>query len=122
MELDGGLSEMLDLVDECNILTGKVVTRQKAHAEGLLHRAVYVLLYNSQGELLLQQRHPTKAVCPGMWDLSSAEHLGVGEDYPTAAARYCALLYFLSELIHRVDVLYTTRNMRQFTDVYMTAQ
>jgi len=124
------------------------VLRGKAHAEGLRHRAVYCLLYNREGRLLLQasprrwphrgtalvppwprsrevlrrasgcdrrqspipsgatrsspacvgtecvtlglplqRRSERKKIGPGLWDLSVAEHLNVGEGYRAAAQR-----------------------------------
>jgi hypothetical protein len=35
--------------------------------QGIPHRTVYVMLYNSAGELLQQQRHCNKSICPGLW-------------------------------------------------------
>ena len=38
-----------------------------ARTQGIPHRTVYVMLYNSAGELLQQQRHANKSICPGLW-------------------------------------------------------
>lgn len=64
-----------------------LVARSRVHATGLWHRAANVLLFRSNGELLLQQRAADKDVCPGLWDLSAAEHLIPGESYLEAARR-----------------------------------
>lgn len=52
---------------------------------GLLHRAVYVWVFNSEGALLVQRRSPAKRIGPGQWDLSVAEHLQPGETYLQAS-------------------------------------
>ena len=89
--LDGSLGEQLEVVDEQNSLTGRLVERKRAHREGVLHRTVYALLSRTSAdgerEVLLQQRHPDKAIYGGCWDLSAAEHVSPGESYAAAAAR-----------------------------------
>lgn len=64
-----------------------VVPRGRVHAEGLWHRAANVLLFRSNGQLILQQRSADKDVCPDLWDLSVAEHLAPGESFEAAAVR-----------------------------------
>lgn len=64
-----------------------IVPRSDVHRLGLWHRAANVLLYRSDGCLLLQQRSQDKDVCPGLWDLSVAEHLTPGESFVQAAHR-----------------------------------
>ncbi len=66
---------------------GPLVPRGRVHAEGLWHRAVNVFVFRTSGAVVLQRRAASKDVCPGLWDLSVAEHLQPGEDYPTAARR-----------------------------------
>jgi 8-oxo-dGTP pyrophosphatase MutT (NUDIX family) len=34
---------------------------------------------NSQGQVLLQQRHPAKETDPGLWDIAVAGHLSAGQ-------------------------------------------
>ena len=79
--------ELLELVSESNELTGEVQPRSRCHAEGLLHRTVYLLLRDASGRVLLSRRSPRKAVAPGLWDLSCAEHVSPGESYAQAACR-----------------------------------
>ena len=64
-----------------------VVRRSRVHREGLWHRAASVFLFRSDGRLIVQRRHRHKDVCPGAWDLSTAEHLKVGETYEQGALR-----------------------------------
>jgi len=78
--------EIFDVVDGENRVVAQV-TRAEVHAEGLLHRAVHVLVFNRKGEVFLQRRSRLKDVHPGLWDTSAAGHLDAGEDYPEAAVR-----------------------------------
>ena len=79
--------ELLELVDDRNELTGELQPRSRCHAEGLLHRTVYLLLRDAAGQVLLSRRSSRKAVAPGLWDLSCAEHVSPGETYEQAACR-----------------------------------
>ena len=80
---------MEELFETCT-LDGKatgLVPRSRVHSEGLWHRATNVFLFRPDGRLLLQRRQLSKAVCPGAWDLSVAEHLKPGESYLDGAIR-----------------------------------
>lgn len=67
----------------------KLAPQQRAfvHANGIWHKAVNVMLFRSNGALILQQRAAEKSVCPLAWDLSVAEHLLLDEEWETAAHR-----------------------------------
>lgn len=78
--------ELFDIVDDQNNVIGQE-QRSVVHAQGIKHRAVYCFVFNSKGQLLLQQRSAKKKIGPLQWDLSIAEHLEPGEKYRQAAAR-----------------------------------
>jgi hypothetical protein len=62
--------ELVDVVDETNTILLGTATRKQVHSTGQYHRAVNVLLFNSDNQILLQKRMPTKELCPNAWDLS----------------------------------------------------
>ena len=74
------------MVDENDQVVG-TRTRGEIHAEGLMHRATHILVFNSQGELFLQKRSMNKDENPGLWDTSAAGHVDSGEDYLACAVR-----------------------------------
>ncbi len=78
--------EMFETFTEAGEPTG-LVPRSVVHARGLWHRSVHVFLFDTGGCLHLQRRASDKDVCPGLWDLSAAEHLQPGESYADGAAR-----------------------------------
>ena len=78
--------EFFDLVDERDEVIGRV-TRRDAHARGLRHRAVHVLIFDSAGRVYLQKRSSGKDVAPGAWDSSCSGHVDAGEDHDAAAVR-----------------------------------
>lgn len=78
--------EIVDIVDEENKVIGKS-SRSEAHQKGHIHRALSVLVLNSQGKILLQKRSSNKSVHPLAWDLSTSEHVLSGETYEEAGIR-----------------------------------
>lgn len=78
--------EQFDILDDAGKPIG-LAPRSEVHAKGLWHRAAHVLLFRSDGRLVLQQRQHGKDVCPGAWDLSVAEHLQPGESFAQGAMR-----------------------------------
>ena len=58
-----------------------------AHKRGLKHRAISVLVKNSTGELLLQQRHPGKYHSGSLWANACCSHPLPGESTADAALR-----------------------------------
>jgi isopentenyldiphosphate isomerase len=49
--------------------------RRTIHVQRLVHRSIHILLYDSQGRLVIQKRHPGKQTFPGYWDLSCSGHV-----------------------------------------------
>ncbi|MFO1019992.1 MAG: NUDIX domain-containing protein [Planctomycetales bacterium] len=61
--------------------------RSRVHAENLLHRAVHIFLFRSDGRFLLHLRSASKDQYPLCYTSSASGHLGTGEDYDSAADR-----------------------------------
>lgn len=74
------------LVDEQNNQTG-LMEKYEAHRLGMLHRAFSVLVFNSKGELLLQQRATGKYHSGGLWTNTCCSHPRFGETIMDAAHR-----------------------------------
>ncbi|WP_281647616.1 NUDIX hydrolase YfcD [Parendozoicomonas sp. Alg238-R29] len=80
------VEERVVIVDEENDVVGSA-TRSEMRAGRLCHRAVFVFVFNSDGELLIQERTMSKDVWPGAYDLAAGGVVDEGEDYDAAAAR-----------------------------------
>lgn len=79
--------ELLEIVDDEGLVIG-IAPRSEIHGNpSLIHRVVHVLVFNTEGELLLQRRSMKKDVAPGRWDTSVGGHIDPGEDVLTAAKR-----------------------------------
>jgi isopentenyl-diphosphate Delta-isomerase len=78
--------EHVILVDENDQEIG-TMEKMEAHRKGVLHRAFSVLLFNSKGELLVQQRAGTKYHSAGLWTNTCCSHPRPGETNEDAATR-----------------------------------
>ncbi|QSE96045.1 isopentenyl-diphosphate Delta-isomerase [Fulvivirga lutea] len=61
--------------------------KMEAHLNGVLHRAFSVLVYNSEGQMLLQKRAQSKYHSGGLWTNACCSHPKPGEDNAAAAKR-----------------------------------
>lgn len=86
--MNSGHCEMFEIIDD---VTGEVIgtaPRKKCHGDpSLIHRSVHVVVYASNGDILLQKRKMTKDIQPGKWDTACGGHLDPGETFETAAVR-----------------------------------
>lgn len=78
--------EEVILVNEKDEVTG-TMEKMEAHRKGVLHRAFSVVLFNSQGELLLQKRAAEKYHSGGLWTNTCCSHPLPGEEISEAAVR-----------------------------------
>jgi isopentenyldiphosphate isomerase len=85
----GPAAEPVEVLDE----EGRpraVVTRAEMRRGNLRHRAVYVLVLDGQGRLLVHRRAAWKDVWPGRWDVALGGVVRVGESPAETARRELA--------------------------------
>ena len=78
--------EQVVLVDEQDHPIG-LMEKQAAHIGPHLHRAFSVFIFNSEGELLMQQRALSKYHSPGLWTNTCCSHPRDGETLAEATSR-----------------------------------
>jgi isopentenyldiphosphate isomerase len=78
--------ERVDVVDEHDRVL-RTVTRREIREGNLLHRSVYILVFNSAAALFVHRRTASKDVFPGFWDVAVGGVVGAGEAYDEAASR-----------------------------------
>jgi isopentenyl-diphosphate Delta-isomerase len=78
--------QQLILVNELDEPIG-VAEKMEAHQKGLLHRAFSVFIFNTAGEMLLQQRAISKYHSGGLWTNACCSHPYVAEDVQAAAQK-----------------------------------
>ncbi len=74
------------LVNEADEAIG-VMDKMEAHEKGQLHRAFSIFIFNSKGELLLQQRAHDKYHSAGLWTNTCCSHPQPEEEVTVAAKR-----------------------------------
>lgn len=78
--------EIVVIVDEKNNVVG-AAPRSQMRAQGLAHRATYILVFNSMGDLYVQKRTPLKDIYPGYYDVAAGGVVLEGETYEECAER-----------------------------------
>ncbi len=101
-------TEEVILVNEQDEQTG-TIEKMEAHRKALLHRAFSVFIFNTKGEMLLQQRAMAKYHSPGLWTNTCCSHPRPGEDVEEAAKRRLKEEMGIdSSLVKKFDFIYRT--------------
>ena len=97
------------LVDENDNQVGEW-EKMEIHRKGILHRAISVLILNSEWDMLLQQRALDKYHCWGLWSNATCTHPYPNEESLTAAHRrlqeemwFDTPLYEIFEIKYRAE-------------------
>ena len=80
------MEEKVTLVDEQDQPIGEG-EKMQTHQEGKLHRSFSIFIFNSKGEVLLQQRAKSKYHSGGLWSNAACGHPRPGEETLAAAHR-----------------------------------
>ena len=79
----------------------------EAHRENKLHKAFSILIYNSQGDMLIHKRADVKYHTPGLWTNACCSHDIPGEDIMvTAPRRLIEEMGFTCDLTPQFTFLY----------------
>jgi 8-oxo-dGTP pyrophosphatase MutT (NUDIX family) len=78
--------EIVLIVDKDNNEAGSA-PRHEMRAGGLYHRASYILVFNSNGELFVQKRTMHKDIYPGYYDVAAGGVVLAAESYHQSARR-----------------------------------
>ena len=81
--------EIVQIVDKNNIEIGQC-TRAEMRCQKLIHRATYIFVQSSTGDLFIQKRTLTKDIYPGYWDVAAGGVVLAGESYDLSAHRELA--------------------------------
>lgn len=102
------IKEEVILVDEHDQPLG-TMEKLEAHKKGLLHRAFSILIFNTDGHLLLHKRADTKYHSPGLWTNACCSHPRPAESLQQATYRrlmeemgFTTELHYLFNFIYKV--------------------
>ena len=108
-ETDSAMDEQLVLVDGNDRAIG-VAEKISVHRNGDLHRAFSIFVFDSDGNLLLQQRAPNKYHSGNLWSNTCCGHPRPGESALEAAHRRLGEeMGFDCELDEALSVIYNIR-------------
>lgn len=79
--------ELWDLYTKDRIKTGRTMVRGDIQPDDTYRIVVHICVFNSRGEMLIQQRQPFKSGWSNMWDISVGGSAVAGETSATAAER-----------------------------------
>lgn len=79
--------ELFPVVNENGNTIGQATRGHSHNGSMLLHPVVHLHVFNSKGELYLQQRPMWKDIQPGRWDTAVGGHIGYGEEVGHALRR-----------------------------------
>lgn len=78
--------EQFDVVNDRDEVID-VLSRSEVHRQQLLHRAIHVFVFRTDGRMLIHQRSPAKEEFPSVWTSSCSGHVSAGETYNESAPR-----------------------------------
>lgn len=111
--------EYWDVYDENRMPTGKLHRRGEPMQQGEYHIVIHVCVFNSKGELLLQQRQPFKEGWSNLWDLTVGGSAIAGETSQMAAARELKEEVGISYDFNQIQPNFTFYFEHGFDDYYL---
>ncbi len=80
-------TELFYHVDDTDKPLGSITRKEAHNNKEFIHRSVYIVIRNSQNQLLFQKRSPNKDTYPNHWALGVAGHVTFRESYEESAVR-----------------------------------
>ncbi len=111
--------ELWDIYTQDRIKTGMTMIRGNKFEKNSYHLVVHACVFNSMGEMLIQQRQPFKSGWPNMWDITVGGSAISGETSKRAIER---------ELFEEIGLKLDLQNVRPhltinfefgFDDIYL---
>jgi isopentenyldiphosphate isomerase len=111
--------EMFDIYDRFRQPTGRTKPRGEKFLPGEYRIVIRIVIFNDNGQMLIQRRVNTKHGWAGMWDVSVGGSVQSGENSQMGAQRECAeeigIEYDFSEL----SPVLTITSEDVFDDIYI---
>ena len=79
--------DYFDVYDIDRVKTGKQLERHAERSADEFSSVIHLCIFNSRGEMLIQQRQPFKSTWPGLWDVSVGGGITAGENPRQAVTR-----------------------------------
>ena len=100
--------EFFDVYDDNRLLVGKSLERGSKLEEGENRMVVHLCLFNSKGEMLIQQRQSFKKGWPNLWDITLGGNSLAGETSKESVQR---------ELLEELGINYDFSKTRPYLTI-----
>ncbi|MCD8356091.1 MAG: NUDIX domain-containing protein [Clostridia bacterium] len=110
--------EYLDIYDINRMRTGKTFVRGEKPENGY-YLVVQAIIFNTQGQMLIQQRQSDKLGWPNKWDVSAGGSVQAGENSQQAAGRELQEELGIAIDFSGIRPHISSTFMEGFTDVYL---
>lgn len=111
--------ELWDVYNRDRIKKDKFIVRGEAFEEGDYHLVVHVCIFNSAGEMLIQQRQPFKIGWPDKWDITVGGSAIKGDSSQVAAERELEEELGIYLNLEELRPHFTINFERGFDDIYL---
>lgn len=118
-ELHKPVLELWDVYDVNRHKTDRTMVRGSAFREGDYHLVVHICIFNSQGEMLIQQRQSFKEGWPNLWDITAGGSAVIGDSSQSAIERELMEELGISINLQGVRPKLTINFDSGFDDVYL---
>lgn len=114
--------EIWDLYDAQRRLTGETMVRSDNVPQGRYHLVVEVVVFSTDGRVLIQQRQASKESWPNYWSIASGGSALAGESSQDAAMREVQEEIGLTLDLHDVRPRLTLHREKNFSDWYVVTR
>ena len=114
--------ELWDLYDENRIKLGSTMVRGEKQPDGVYRIVVHACIFNSKGEMLIQQRQPFKSGWSDMWDVTVGGSAVSGDTSRTAVERELSEELGLDLSFEGVMPALTVNVEGVFDDIYIAVR
>lgn len=101
------MEELIDVLDNKGNKTGIIKKKSDIKKDGDYHRAIAVLVINSNNEILMQKRSSRKRIYPNLWSIFVKGHVQAGETSIDACIRELSEEVGININSNELNYLYT---------------